>query len=68
MDELAAVRQAANKRRQWAERLENSIIAAYQLPAGNSLNALAEASGLSVEGVRKLLRRRGIELRPPHVR
>lgn len=63
---LAAVARSDVKATEWAERREVDIEAAYR--AGASLSLIAERCSLTVPGVRKLLIRRGVELRPPHVR
>lgn len=47
------------------ERYEDAVADAYR--SGASLRQLAEALGLTNEGARQVLRRRGVELRPPHV-
>lgn len=62
VDELATVSHAARKVSEWTQRYEESIETAYD--AGHSLNEIGNASGLTLEGVRKLLLRRGVQLRP----
>jgi hypothetical protein len=65
-DESAAVRRSAKLAKKWADQLAADIETAYR--AGTGLNRLAKDTGRTVEGIRQLLKRRGVELRPPHVR
>ena len=50
----------------WAGRHEDAIATYYK--AGASLRDIAELIGQTVEGVRQRLLRRGVDLRPPHIR
>jgi hypothetical protein len=61
VDELATVSHAARKVSEWTQRYEESIETAYD--AGHSLNEIGNAAGLTLEGVRQLLLRRGVQLR-----
>lgn len=65
MDERT-VRRSSATAREWSQRSDDDIVAAYE--AGAGLRSLAEWSGRNYETVRKFLIRRGVELRPPHVR
>ena len=56
-DELEQVRRTAAKQREWTDRRNDTIRAA--LAAGRSLREVAEASGLSASGVRKIANRKG---------
>jgi hypothetical protein len=69
VDVDTAVAEAAQARAEVANctaRYETAVVTAYT--AGASLRRLAQACDLTVEGVRQVLLRRGVELRPPHVR
>lgn len=70
MDEKrAALDKAARDRarvKDCIERAEASAEAAYK--AGASLSEIAKATGMTGEGVRRILSRREVDMRPQHVR
>jgi hypothetical protein len=60
---VAEVKRAAELAAQSLDRRDRAIAAGYQ--AGAPLSRLADAAGLTVEGVRRIVQRAGVELRPP---
>lgn len=63
VDHLDAAERSAAKISEWSHRHAADVEAAY-IQDGYSLGQIAQRLGLTVEGVRKRLRTRGVELRP----
>lgn len=61
MDQLATVSRAVAKVSEWMDRRDEAIQAAYE--AGHSLSEIGKAAGMTLEGVRRVLQRRDVQLR-----
>lgn len=61
MDELAAARRSWGKVNEWTARHEADLVAAYG--KARSVEVVAEAVGRNPEGVRRILRKHGVQLR-----